>query len=68
MRLEALVRAFLIDTHQARIAHYIGGKDRGEAADRGHVSRGGRFGLTNSTPKPAAALAFSGPGRPKCGA
>jgi len=29
MRLEAFVRAFLVRTHQARIAHHIGGEDRG---------------------------------------
>ena len=29
MRLEAFVRAFLIRTHQARIARHIGGEDRG---------------------------------------
>ena len=38
MRLEALVRAFLIGAHQARIAHHIGGEDRGETAGGG---RGG---------------------------
>ena len=36
MRLEAFVGAFLIGTHQARIAHHIGGEDRGETAGRGH--------------------------------
>jgi len=38
MRLEAFVRAFLIRTHQARIAHHIGGEDRGETAGGGHSS------------------------------
>ena len=38
MRLEALMRAFLIRAHQARIASYIGGEDRGETAGRGHPS------------------------------
>jgi hypothetical protein len=32
MRLEALEGAFLIRAHQARIAHYVGGEDRGETA------------------------------------
>jgi len=39
MRLEARVRAFLVGTHQARIAGHVGGEDRGEAAGcgrRGH--------------------------------
>jgi hypothetical protein len=36
MRLEAFVRAFLIRAHQARIAHHIGGEDRGETANSGH--------------------------------
>jgi hypothetical protein len=30
------VGAFLIGTHQARVAHHIGGEDRGETAGRGH--------------------------------
>src|SRR5580692_2392427 len=38
MRLEAFVRAFLIRSHQARIAHHIRGEDRGETAGGG---RGG---------------------------
>jgi hypothetical protein len=38
MRLQALVRAFLIRPHQARIARHIGGEDRGETAGRGHGS------------------------------
>ena len=38
MRLEALVRAFLVRAHQARIARHIGGEDRGETAGRGHGS------------------------------
>jgi hypothetical protein len=36
-RLEAFVRALLIGAHQPRIAGDIGGKDRGEAADRSHL-------------------------------
>jgi hypothetical protein len=43
MRLEALVRAFLIGAHQTRIARHIGGEDRGKAAGRGrrgHCSSG----------------------------
>jgi len=36
MRLEALVRAFLIHPHQARITRHIGGEDRGETADGSH--------------------------------
>ena len=46
MRLEAFVRAFLIGTHQARIAHHIGGEDRGETAGSGgraHCSGGPPF-------------------------
>ena len=41
MRLEALVRAFLVRAHQARITHHIGGEDRGKTAGggrRGHCS------------------------------
>jgi len=36
--LEALMRAFLIGTHQAGIAHHIGGEDRGETAGCSHSS------------------------------
>jgi len=36
MRLEAFVGALLVETHQARIARHIGGKDCGETAGRGH--------------------------------
>jgi len=36
MRLEALVRAFLVRSHQARIADHIGREDCGETAGRGH--------------------------------
>jgi hypothetical protein len=32
MRLDAFVRAFFIGTHQTRIAHHVGGEDRGKAA------------------------------------
>ena len=42
MRLDALVRAFLIGTHQARIAHHIGGEDRGETAAGGRGGHGSR--------------------------
>ena len=37
MRLEAFERAFLVRPHQPRIPRHIGGEDRGETADRGHV-------------------------------
>ena len=40
MRLEALVRTFLIGTHQARISHHIGGEDRGETAGGGRSGHG----------------------------
>jgi hypothetical protein len=43
MSFEPLVRPLLIRPHQARVPGHIGGKDRGEAAGRGHVSRGGRL-------------------------
>src|SRR6516225_3792527 len=36
MRLELLVRPFLVCTHQPRIARHIGGQDRCETADSGH--------------------------------
>jgi hypothetical protein len=42
MRLEAFVRAFLIGTHQTRIAHHIGGEDRGETAAGGRGGHGSR--------------------------
>src|SRR6516165_11467485 len=32
MRLEALERAFLVRSHQPRVAGHVGGKDRGETA------------------------------------
>ena len=38
IRLDALVGAFLIGTHQARIARHIGGEDSGETAGRSHGS------------------------------
>src|SRR6266700_3930639 len=38
MRLETLVRAFLVRPHQARIARHISGEDRGQTAGRGHGS------------------------------
>ena len=37
MRLEAFVRAFLVRSHQPRIARHIGGEDRGETAALAHV-------------------------------
>jgi hypothetical protein len=36
MRLEVFERAFLVRTRQTRIAHHIGGEDRGKTARRGH--------------------------------
>ena len=46
MRLDAFMRAFLIGTHQTRIAHHIRGEDRGETAAGG---RGGHCsGCANS--------------------
>jgi hypothetical protein len=39
MRFEPIVRPLLIRPHEARVPRHIGGKDRGEAADRGHLSR-----------------------------
>jgi hypothetical protein len=36
MRLEALVRSFLVRAHQTRVARHIGGEDRGKTAGRGH--------------------------------
>jgi hypothetical protein len=38
MSFDAFVRAFLIRAHQARIAHHIGGEDRGETASGDHPS------------------------------
>jgi hypothetical protein len=43
IRLEAFVRPLLIRPHQARVPRHVGGEDRGEAADRGHLSRDGRL-------------------------
>jgi hypothetical protein len=40
VRAEPFVRPLLIRPHKARVPGYVGGEDRGEAADRGHVSRG----------------------------
>ena len=34
MRLQAFVRAFLIRTHQPRVARHIGGEDRGKSPVR----------------------------------
>src|SRR5215467_8406806 len=36
MRLEAFERALFVGAHQARVARYIGGEDRGKTAGRGH--------------------------------
>ena len=47
MRLQAFVRPLLIGPHQARIARHVGGKDRGETADRRHVLPGGKGALTS---------------------
>ena len=47
IRLDAFVRAFLVRRHQARIAHHMGGEDRGETAGggcSGHCSGGANFG------------------------
>jgi hypothetical protein len=38
--LQAFVCPLLIHPHQARIPRHVGGKDRNEAADSGHVSPG----------------------------
>jgi hypothetical protein len=38
MCLEALVRAFLVRPHQARVACHIGGEDCGETASSRHCS------------------------------
>jgi hypothetical protein len=48
------VGPLLIRPHQARVPRHVGGEDRGEAADRRHLSRSGRVGLTKSTPKPGS--------------
>jgi hypothetical protein len=58
MSFEPLVRPLFIRPHQARIPRHVGGEDSGEAADRGHLSRGVR-GLyqvyleTHGDPNPA---------------
>jgi hypothetical protein len=36
MRLEPLVRAFFVRSHQTRVARHIGGEDRSETADSRH--------------------------------
>src|SRR5205814_4849108 len=56
MRLEALVRAFLIGTHQARITHHIGGEDRSETAGYG---RGGHCSHQRSEMGPTCWFAFA---------
>jgi len=56
-RLQCSERAFLVHPHQTRIPRHIGGENCSKATDSWHVSPGGRFGLTNSSAKPAAALA-----------
>ena len=38
MCLDALVRAFLIGTHQTRVARHVGGEDGGKTAGGRHVS------------------------------
>jgi hypothetical protein len=43
MRFQAFVRPLLIRAHQARVAGHVGGEDRGEAADGGHLSVGGQL-------------------------
>jgi hypothetical protein len=46
MRCDSFVRGFLVDTHQARIAHHIGREDRGEATGggrSGHSSKSENF-------------------------
>jgi hypothetical protein len=43
MGFETFMRSLLIRAHQARVPRYVGGKDRGEAADRRHVSPGSRL-------------------------
>src|SRR5262249_39202814 len=58
---QALVRSLLICTHKARIARNIGGEDCGEAADRGHLSRGGRSNLTKCNAKTTPTLASRWP-------
>jgi K+ potassium transporter len=65
MRLEAFVRAFLIGTHQARIAHHMGGEDRGETAGGGRSPRAPRPSSPHDRPfvghlfGPAMALWFA---------
>ena len=59
--LEALVRPLLISSHHARIARHIGGKDRCEATDRGHVLPGGKvplFSLPQNRRCPYGACAY----------
>ena len=41
--LEPFVCPLLIRAHQPGIAGHIGGEDRGETADRGHIAPGGRW-------------------------
>jgi hypothetical protein len=40
--LQPLMGPLLIGPHQARAPCHVGGEDRGEAADRGHFSPGGK--------------------------
>jgi len=58
---EPLVRPLLIRAHLARVPRHVGGEDRSEAADSGHVLSGGKAGLTKSILKPAAAIASRDP-------
>src|SRR5215831_6012300 len=55
------MRPLLVRAHKPRVPRHVGGEDGGEAADRGHLSRGGRFGLTNCNAKTAPTLASRWP-------
>ena len=43
MRFQALVRPLFVRAHQPRVPGYVGGEDRGEAADGRHFLSGGRL-------------------------
>src|SRR5262249_54302142 len=58
---EPLVSAFFVGPHKARVACHVGGEDCGKAADRRHLSRSGRFGLTNCNAKTGPTLASRWP-------
>jgi hypothetical protein len=47
MGFEALVRPFLVSSHQTGVARHISSENGGEATDRGHLSRGGRLAYPN---------------------